>query len=493
MGITRAITLAVQEVQKNTYKVSLPAVEGGLIQEMDGYNANAVVSGESYQFKLTLEEAYQKSVPVVKANGTVLSASNGVYTITDITQDQKVEITGIQKSYYKVELPIQEGFYLLSEQGCEAGKIAHGEDYKFRLELKSGYDKSPVQVYVDGAALAADEKGVYTIADIKADKKVTVEGVRKNLVIQVSASSVRVGEKLKVTVLNVPEGYKVDIHNCTPTKAILGKDGKLTGAKKGSVKLIATATKGKDKLEAVKRVKIKKAAKKKLRTEERTFQADGINYKVMKSAGKNSKGSVVVANNQGNRNLDSDVRIPSVVTRKGRSYRVTGIEANAFYGVSAIRSVTIPKSVTNISSTAFVKCRNLIEFQVASGNSRYCAADNRLLSKDGRTLIAYPSAEGEVYIGGKITSVAPYALSATKITKLTVGSGVKQISVCAFSHTSLLRKVYLKNKNAQTIQCGCAFDHVNEDCVVYVPDQSMDSYEEVISDHGTKNLRFREL
>ena len=59
VGITRAITLAVQEVQKNTYKVSLPAVEGGLIQEMDGYNANAVVSGESYQFKLTLEEAYQ--------------------------------------------------------------------------------------------------------------------------------------------------------------------------------------------------------------------------------------------------------------------------------------------------------------------------------------------------------------------------------------------------------------------------------------------------
>lgn len=494
MGISRATTLAVQEVQKNTYKVILPAIEGGLIQEINGYNANAVVSGGSYQFKLTIEEDYQKSVPVVTANGKVLSSSDGVYTIFDITQDQKIEITGIQKSYYKVELPVQEGFYLLSQQGYEAGRIAYGEDYKFRLELKDGYEKSPVQVYVDGSVLGADENGVYTIADIKSDKKVTVKGIRRNLVIQVSASSVRVGEKLKVTVLNVPEGYQVNLHNCTPTKAILSKEGRLTGAKKGSVKLIATATKGKDKLEAVKRVKIKKAAKKKLRIEERSFQVDGINYKVMKAAGRKSKGSVVVANNQGNRNLEPDVRIPSVVSRKGRSYRVTGIEANAFYGVSSVRSVTIPKSVSNISSTAFVKCRNLIAFHVASGNSRYRGADNLLLSKDGKTLIAYPSAEGEVTIGGKITSIAPYALSATKITKLTVGSGVKQISVCAFSHTSLLRKVYLKNKNAQTIQCGCAFDHVNKNCLVYVPEESLDRYKEVISgDHGTKSLRYREL
>lgn len=493
-GITRETTLFVREVQKNTYKVSLPSVEGGLVQEVNGYNANAVVSGESYQFKLTLEEAYQKSVPVVTANGKVLSGSNGIYTISDIREDQKVEITEIEKSYYKVELPVQEGFYLLSEQGYEAGRIAHGEDYKFRLQLKSGYGKSPVRVYVDGAVLEADENGIYTISNIKSDKKVTVDGVRKNLVIKVSASSVRVGAKITVKVENVPEGYELDIHNCTPTRGILSKDGKLTGAKKGTVKLIATAVKGKDKLQAVKRVKIKKAAKKSLRIEERTFQADGINYKVMKSAGKNSKGSVMVANNQSNRNLGSDVKIPSVVTRRGRSYRVTGIEANAFYGVSSIRSVTIPKSVSNISSTAFVKCRNLTDFRVASENKNYSSSGNRLLSKDGRTLIAYPSAEGEVSIGGKITTVAPYALSATRITKLTVGSGVKQISVCAFSHTSLLQKVYLKSKNARTIQCGCAFDHVNKSCLVYVPKESMESYEEAITEHhGTKTLRFREL
>lgn len=493
-GITRETTLFVKEAQKNTYKISLPSVEGGLIQEVNGYNANAVVSGASYQFKLTLEEAYQKSMPVVTANGKALSGTNGIYTISDIREDQKVEITGIEKSYYKVELPVQEGLYLLSEQGYEAGRIAHGEDYKFRLQLKSGYGKSPVRVFVDGTALEADKNGVYTISNIKSDKKVTVEGIRKNLVIKVSAASVRVGAKITVKVENVPEGYKLDIHNCTPTRGILSKDGKLTGVKKGTVKLIATAVKGNDKLQAVKRVKIKKAAKKSLRTEDRMFQADGINYKVMKSAGKNSKGSVMVANNQNNRNLDSDVTIPSVVTRRGRSYRVTGIDANAFYGVSSIRSITIPKSVSNISSTAFVKCRNLTDFKVASGNNNYSSDGNRLLSKNGKTLIAYPSAEGEVAIGGKITTIAPYALSATRITKLTVGSGVKQISVCAFSHTSLLRKVYLKSKNAETIQCGCAFDHVNQSCLVYVPEESMESYEAAITEHhGTKTLRFREL
>ena len=52
--------------------------------------------------------------------------------------------------------------------------------------------------------------------------------------------------------------------------------------------------------------------------------------------------------------------IPSVVTtNQGKTYKVTGIGANAFYGCRNMTSISIPNSITSIGDNAFERCSGL--------------------------------------------------------------------------------------------------------------------------------------
>ncbi len=57
--------------------------------------------------------------------------------------------------------------------------------------------------------------------------------------------------------------------------------------------------------------------------------------------------------------LSGEITIPSSVSYNGQNYSVTNIGNSAFYGCSALTSVTIPNSVTSIGSNAFYGCSAL--------------------------------------------------------------------------------------------------------------------------------------
>lgn len=57
--------------------------------------------------------------------------------------------------------------------------------------------------------------------------------------------------------------------------------------------------------------------------------------------------------------LKGDIVIPETVENKGVSYRVIGIEIDAFRGCTQIHSITIPNSVTSIGECAFQRCKRL--------------------------------------------------------------------------------------------------------------------------------------
>ena len=53
------------------------------------------------------------------------------------------------------------------------------------------------------------------------------------------------------------------------------------------------------------------------------------------------------------------VVIPELVTYDGKTYSVTSIGDNAFYGCSGLTSITIPNGVTSIGYWAFSGCTSL--------------------------------------------------------------------------------------------------------------------------------------
>jgi hypothetical protein len=70
--------------------------------------------------------------------------------------------------------------------------------------------------------------------------------------------------------------------------------------------------------------------------------------------------------------------------------------------------VSLPASLTGIGNNPFAGCSSLTTITVAAANSAYRAEGGKLLSKDGRTLIGWPTASATVTLTG-ITSVDDWA------------------------------------------------------------------------------------
>jgi len=68
-----------------------------------------------YSFKVKLAASYSNSNIVVKANGNVLSATNGIYTINNIKETQNIEVLGLQINKYAIYLPSGTGYSLLPD------------------------------------------------------------------------------------------------------------------------------------------------------------------------------------------------------------------------------------------------------------------------------------------------------------------------------------------------------------------------------------------
>lgn len=102
----------------------------------------------------------------------------------------------------------------------------------------------------------------------------------------------------------------------------------------------------------------------------------------------------------------------------GENSKLESIGDSAFYSCDSLTSITIPDSVTSIGTQAFSNCTSLItvvisdceaeikcgmfigcdaltSIEVDANNEKYKSQDGTLYTKDGKTLILYPSAKTE--------------------------------------------------------------------------------------------------
>ena len=86
-------------------------------------------------------------------------------------------------------------------------------------------------------------------------------------------------------------------------------------------------------------------------------------------------------------NTFGDLVIPEMMNNRP----TTTIVPNAFRNKSGITSLTLSSSMATIGAQAFADCSDLTAINVNANNANYTSVDGVLLSKDGKTLIAYPA------------------------------------------------------------------------------------------------------
>lgn len=166
----------------------------------DGYTfagGRVVESGKDYTFTVKIADGYEKSAEfAVKANGKVLAEKDGKYTVSAVTENITVTVTGVVKKAapivkHSVTLPTGEGYTVTG-----ATEVVEGENYTFTLAVTTGFNIDNAVVKVNGEELDNNGNvGEYTVENVTADLVITVEGVARN--------------SLEVTLTN-GIGYKLD-------------------------------------------------------------------------------------------------------------------------------------------------------------------------------------------------------------------------------------------------------------------------------------------
>ena len=90
---------------------------------------------------------------------------------------------------------------------------------------------------------------------------------------------------------------------------------------------------------------------------------------------------------------------------------VTSIGAGAFGDCAQLTEIHLPSGIRSIGRAAFVGCSALQSIHVSSANTAFTSIDGILFSRDKSTLICYPAArDGESYLlSNAVLTIAPYA------------------------------------------------------------------------------------
>jgi|GEM_PF-2002017 len=170
-NITQAKTVTVEGVDLNSYGVTLTSGTGYKLTAENG-STSTVSHGGSYSFTLALDDGYTQSTPIVKVNGSTLTAVSGVYTISNITEAKVVTVEGVALNTYVVILTPDTGYTLTPENGSTS-PVTHGSNYSFTLNIENSYDISKTVVKVNGTVKTAID-GVYIIENIISDLNIEV-------------------------------------------------------------------------------------------------------------------------------------------------------------------------------------------------------------------------------------------------------------------------------------------------------------------------------
>ena len=158
------------------------------------------------------------------------------------------------------------------------------------------------------------------------------------------------------------------------------------------------------------------------------------------------------------------VSIPSTVTHRGTTYRVTEINSYAFEDCDKLTSIYIPSSITEIGVDAFDYCYGLKKVVFEDGNETLSMGHNKVGWQYGNSHgLFYHCPIESIYLGRNLSySYLPFENSKT-LKSVTIGKKVTSIGKFAFSGCSSLTSITIP-ENVTSIGDnafnGCCFTSV---------------------------------
>lgn len=132
--------------KQQTYTIELVNGTGYIITTTDGFNTT-VVKGNNFSFSVNILDGYMKGDDfAVKANETIITDVDGVYTISNITEKMTVTVDGV------VESSTYTYTNLVPTSIASDGSIYNGTGYKenYRLSSSSGNDSTGTNGIITG-------------------------------------------------------------------------------------------------------------------------------------------------------------------------------------------------------------------------------------------------------------------------------------------------------------------------------------------------------
>lgn len=163
----KANTVVKVETEIDSFAVTFEG-EHATATVLEGYDATKVNYGAELKFKVEADAHY--NVASVKDGETVLTATEGVYTLSNVTKATTIKIE-VELDSHKVTF-VGEGFTVTDVEGFNKESITHGNEYKFKLTVKKHFHVTSVKI--GETSLTADTSGIYTISNITEDKTVTI-------------------------------------------------------------------------------------------------------------------------------------------------------------------------------------------------------------------------------------------------------------------------------------------------------------------------------
>lgn len=187
-NIRFATSISITGISLNSYIVTLPEGVGFTISDISPAT-RIVPHGGTMSFRITLADGYQSNeyITVNATHGTLSGTFYTGFTLTDITGDSVITISGLNKSEYGITLPSGIGYKCTDINGSEifgVQKVIYDDSFSFKIEFTGIYSQGKgAKVFITLGMIELQltpVNGIYTVNNIRENKTIFVRELMLN-------------------------------------------------------------------------------------------------------------------------------------------------------------------------------------------------------------------------------------------------------------------------------------------------------------------------